>query len=214
MACKKLLAEGIGTFGLVLGGVGAVSMMGGGAGVIGVAMAFGFALIAMGYALGPVSGGHFNPAVTVGMVIAKRFDGGDAIGYIIAQVIGGVLGAYVITHIAPDAKLLSNGFSAGGMESVFIAEAVLTALFVFIILGATERGSHGAMAPLAIGLTYALIHLISFGIDGTSVNPARSTATALLAQGEALDQLWLFWVAPIVGGAIGAFGYNHFGDCK
>lgn len=226
MACKKLMAEGIGTFWLVLGGCGAAVLAGSGIGTLGISLAFGLSLLTMAYAIGPVSGCHLNPAVTIGLVIGKRFDGGDAIGYIIAQVIGATLAAYVITQIAGghagwdiDKGLAANGFgehSPGGynMQAAFICEFVMTALFVFIIMGTTEKGSYSTMAPLAIGLTLCLIHLISIPITNTSVNPARSTGPALLMQGWALDQLWLFWVAPILGGIFGGWGYNYFHTCK
>lgn len=226
MACKKLLAEGIGTFWLVLGGCGAAVLAGSGIGTLGVSLAFGLSLLTMAYAIGPVSGCHLNPAVTIGLVIGKRFDGGDAIGYIIAQVIGATLAAYVITHIAGghagwdiSKGLAANGFgehSPGGydMQAAFLTEFVMTALFVFIIMGTTEKGSFSTMAPLAIGLTLCLIHLITIPVTNTSVNPARSTGPALLMQGWALDQLWLFWVAPILGGIAGGWGYNYFHTCK
>jgi aquaporin Z len=193
---KKLIAEGIGTFWLVFGGCGSAVLAGGfpefGIAFVGIALAFGLTVLTMAYAVGPISGGHFNPAVSLGLAVAGRFDWSEVVPYWVAQVIGGFAGAavlYVIASGAPDwtaGGFASNGFgerSPGGysMSSAFVAEAVLTAFFLIVILGATQRGAPAGFAPIAIGLALTLIHLISIPVTNTSVNPARSTAVVLFA---------------------------------
>ena len=221
---KKLAAEFFGTFWLVLGGCGAAVFAAGfptlGIGFAGVALAFGLTVLTMAYAVGHISGGHFNPAVSVGLAVAGRFSWGELIPYVIAQVVGAIAGAIVIYLIAsgnPDFSL-ANGFAANGygehspgkypMVSALIAEIVLTAFFLIVILGATNRLAPAGFAGIAIGLALTLIHLISIPIDNTSVNPARSTSQAIFVGGWALAQLWLFWVGPIIGGAIGGVIYK------
>jgi aquaporin Z len=226
---NRLVAEALGTFLLVFGGVGsalfAANFPAGsetnpfGIAFVGVSLAFGLTVVAGAYAWGPISGGHFNPAVTLGLAAAGRFEWRNTIGYIIAQLVGGALGTTLIVLIgifgtdnwlanAQDGGFASNGFgdrSPGGfaLGAAIIAEVLLTALFVLIILGVTHstRGT-AALAPLAIGLTLTLIHLVSIPIDNTSVNPARSIAAAIYGGGEALAQVWVFIVFPIVGGLL------------
>jgi len=217
---QKLLAEAFGTFWLVLGGCGSAVLAAGvadvGIGWAGVSLAFGLTVLTMAYAVGPISGGHFNPAVSLGLMLAGRFDGKLLIPYWVAQVAGAILAALVLYFIvsgAPDFSgvggFASNGYGAaspGGysMLSGLVTEVVLTAVFLVIILGATAKGAAPGFAPIAIGLGLTLIHLVSIPVTNTSVNPARSTGVALFADGPALAQLWLFWVAPLIGGALGA----------
>lgn len=208
---KRLFAEMLGTAWLIVGGIGTVVLMGAGVGSLGIALAFGFSLAVMAFAIGPISGCHINPAVTAGLVASGKFCSRDGIAYIVAQVVGGIVGAGIVYLIATGktgfdvkAAFASNGFgehSPGGYSQhiVFLTEAVLTFFFVFVILNVTNGSGATPFAPMAIGLTLAVIHMVSMGIDGTSVNPARSTATAVFQGGWALDQLWLFWVAPVVG---------------
>ena len=219
MMMKKLSAEAIGTFWLVFGGCGSAVLAAGfpefGIGFMGVALAFALPVLTMVYAVGPISGGHFNPAVSLGLAIGGRFDWNELIPYWMAQVIGGFLGALVLYFIAsgkPDfvaGGFASNGFgdlSPGkyGLASALTIEIVLTAAFLLVILGATSKKAPAGFAGIAIGLTLTLIHLISIPVTNTSVNPARSTAAALFADTGALGQLWLFWVAPLIGAAVGA----------
>lgn len=219
---KRLAAELFGTFWLVFGGCGSAIFAAAfpelGIGFAGVALAFGLTVLTMAYAVGHISGGHFNPAVTLGLVAGWRFPARDVLGYVIAQVIGGVLAGaalYAIAKGAPDFSaggFASNGFaelSPGGysMGAVLMAEVLLTAFFLIVILGATDSRAPGGFAPIAIGLCLTLIHLISIPISNTSVNPARSTGVALFADTAAMSQLWLFWIAPLVGGAIGGTIY-------
>lgn len=221
---KKLAAEFFGTFWLVLGGCGAAVFAAGfptlGIGFAGVALAFGLTVLTTAYAVGHISGGHFNPAVSVGLAVAGRFSWGELIPYVIAQVAGAIAGAIIIYLIAsgnPDFSL-ANGFAANGygehspgkypMVSALIAEIVLTAFFLIVILGATNKLAPAGFAGIAIGLALTLIHLISIPIDNTSVNPARSTSQAIFVGGWALAQLWLFWVGPIIGGALGGVIYK------
>lgn len=219
---KRLTAELFGTFWLVFGGCGSAIFAAAfpelGIGFAGVALAFGLTVLTMAYAVGHISGGHFNPAVTLGLVAGGRFPARDVLGYVIAQVIGGVLAGaalYAIAKGAPDFSaggFASNGFaelSPGGysMGAVLMAEVLLTAFFLIVILGATDSRAPGGFAPIAIGLCLTLIHLISIPISNTSVNPARSTGVALFADTAAMSQLWLFWIAPLVGGAIGGTIY-------
>lgn len=216
---KKLIAELVGTFWLVLGGCGAAVLAAGvpdvGIGWLGVSFAFGLTVLTMAYAVGHISGGHFNPAVSLGLMIAGKFDGKDLIPYWIAQVVGAVLAAVVLYFIAsglPDfaaGGFASNGYGAASpqgfsMTAALVTEIVMTAFFLIIILGATSAGAPAGFAPIAIGLGLTLIHLISIPVTNTSVNPARSTGVALFADGPALSQLWLFWLAPLVGAAVGA----------
>ncbi|MBO9401712.1 aquaporin Z [Shimia sp. R9_3] len=217
---NKLFAEFIGTFWLVLGGCGSAVLAAGvadvGIGWLGVSLAFGLTVLTMAYAVGHISGGHFNPAVSLGLMIAGRFEGKELIPYWIAQVVGAIAAAlvlYLIVSGAPDfagaGGFASNGYGEASpqgysMMSALITEIVMTAAFLFIILGATSHGAPIGFGPIAIGLALTLIHLISIPVTNTSVNPARSTGVALFADGPALAQLWLFWVAPLVGAAIGA----------
>ncbi|MEL6120316.1 MAG: aquaporin Z [Pseudomonadota bacterium] len=217
---NKLLAECFGTFWLVLGGCGSAVLAAGvadvGIGWAGVSLAFGLTVLTMAYAVGHVSGGHFNPAVSLGLMVAGRFESKLLIPYWIAQVVGAILAAivlYLIVSGAPDfagvGGFASNGYaeaSPGGysMMSGLVTEIVLTAFFLIIILGATSQNAPAGFAPIAIGLGLTLIHLVSIPITNTSVNPARSTGVAIFADGPALTQLWLFWVAPLIGGAVGA----------
>mgnify|MGYP001795047984 FL=1 len=217
---NKLLAECFGTFWLVLGGCGSAVLAAGvadvGIGWAGVSLAFGLTVLTMAYAVGHISGGHFNPAVSLGLMVAGRFESKLLIPYWIAQVVGAILAAivlYLIVSGAPDfagvGGFASNGYaeaSPGGysMMSGLVTEIVLTAFFLIIILGATSKGAPAGFAPVAIGLGLTLIHLVSIPITNTSVNPARSTGVAIFADGPALTQLWLFWVAPLIGGAVGA----------
>ena len=220
---KRCTAELLGTFWLVFGGCGSAVLAAAfpdvGIGLLGVSLAFGLTVVTMVYAVGHISGGHFNPAVTVGLLAAGRIKTPDILPYIVAQVIGAVLAAWVLATIAagngtdPTAGgLASNGFgehSPGGysMAAALIAEILLTFFFLIIILGATDSRAPAALAPLAIGLALTLIHLISIPVTNTSVNPARSTGPALIVGGWAVQQLWLFWVAPIVGAVIA--GITH-----
>ncbi|MDY3306188.1 aquaporin Z [Psychrobacter sanguinis] len=232
---KKLAAEFLGTMWLVLGGCGSAifaANFGGdgnplGIGFVGVALAFGLTVLTGAYAFGHISGGHFNPAVSIGLMVGKRFPAAELPGYIIAQVLGGIFGAFIIYLIASgqsgfaiDASsagaFATNGFgefSPGGysMMSALIAEIVLTAVFLIIIMGSTHHQAPVGFAPIAIGLGLTLIHLISIPITNTSVNPARSTAVALFVGGESISQLWLFWVAPIIGAVIGGGIYAWLG---
>jgi aquaporin Z len=224
---RKLGAELLGTFWLVLGGCGAAVLAAGFAnpdtaiGFLGVSFAFGLTVLTGAYALGHISGGHFNPAVTLGLVAGRRFPAADAIGYVIAQVAGAVLAAAVLAVIATgldgfdiqDSGFASNGFddlSPGGYSllAALVCEIVMTAMFLVVIMGATRRSAPNGTAPVAIGLALTLIHLISIPVTNTSVNPARSTGPAIFAGGDYIPQLWLFWVAPIVGAVVGAVVYR------
>ncbi|PMS37878.1 aquaporin Z [Trinickia symbiotica] len=222
---RRLAAEAFGTFWLVFGGCGSAVLAAAfpqlGIGFVGVALAFGLTVLTMAYAVGHISGGHFNPAVTVGLFAGGRFPGQEVVQYIMAQVIGGILAAGVLYLIASgkagfDASasgFASNGYgdhSPGGysLQAAIVAEFVLTAFFVFIIHGATDKRAPAGFAPIAIGLALTLIHLISIPVTNTSVNPARSTGVALFQGGWALGQLWVFWVVPLVGGAAGGAVYR------
>ena len=211
----RLMAELFGTLWLVLGGCGAAVLTAlfpqVGIGILGVSLAFGLTVLTMAYAVGHVSGGHFNPAVTLGLVAGGRFKAADAVPYIIAQVIGAFLGAAIIYVIATGngGNPLNGGFAANGfgahspgkfsLMAAFVCEVVMTFFFLIIILGATHRKAAAGFAPIAIGLSLTLIHLVSIPVTNTSVNPARSTGPALILGGWALEQLWLFWLAPILG---------------
>lgn len=217
---SKLMAEFFGTFWLVLGGCGSAVLAAGvadvGIGWLGVAFAFGLTVLTMAYTVGHISGGHFNPAVSLGLMIGGRFEAKDLLPYWVAQVVGAIAAAlvlYLIVSGAPGFEgvggFASNGYGEASPEgyslmSALVIEIVLTAFFILIILGATSDGAPAGFAPIAIGLALTLIHLISIPVTNTSVNPARSTGVALFADGPALAQLWLFWVAPLIGGAIGA----------
>lgn len=227
---KKYLAELIGTFWLVLGGCGSAVLAAGfpdvGIGLLGVSLAFGLTVLTMAYAIGHISGCHLNPAVSFGLWAGGRFETKELLPYIIAQVVGGTLGALVLYLIASGAAgfdasagFASNGFgelSPGkySFMAALIAEVVLTAMFLIVIMGATDGRAPAGMAPIAIGLCLTLIHLISIPVTNTSVNPARSTAVAIFAGGGYLTQLWLFWVAPIAGGIIGAVIYRFVGRAE
>lgn len=225
---QKLGAEFIGTFWLVLGGCGSAVLAAGvadvGIGWLGVSLAFGLTVMTMAYAVGHISGGHFNPAVSLGLMIGGRFDAKDLIPYWVAQVAGAIAAAivlYLIVSGAPDftgvGGFASNGYGEASPQgysimSALIIEVVLTAAFLFIILGSTSSDAPAGFAPIAIGLGLTLIHLISIPVTNTSVNPARSTGVALFADGPALAQLWLFWVAPLLGGAIGGILWKVIGS--
>ena len=227
---KKLVAEFIGTFWLVLGGCGSAVISAAfpevGIGLVGVSLAFGLTVLTMAYAIGHISGCHLNPAVTVGLWAGGRHPIGEVIPYIAAQVLGGVVGAYVLLTIASGAPgfdiaggLASNGYgehSPGGysLASGFITEVVMTMMFLIIILGAIHHRAPTGFAGIAIGLGLTLIHLISIPVTNTSVNPARSTGPALMVGDWALDQLWLFWVAPIVGALIAGALYRWLSSEK
>jgi aquaporin Z len=216
---KKLSAEAFGTFWLVFGGCGSAVLAAGfpelGIGFLGVALAFGLTVLTMAYAVGHISGGHFNPAVSLGLALGGRFSWSELIPYWIAQLAGGILAAVVLYLIASGKAdwtpggFASNGFGANspggyGLFAAFLIELVLTAAFLIIILGSTSARAPAGFAPIAIGLGLTLIHLISIPVTNTSVNPARSTAVAFFAENGALGQLWLFWIAPLAGAALGA----------
>src|SRR4051812_8253816 len=222
---KRLFAELFGTFWLVLGGCGAAVLAakfpGVGIGLAGVSLAFGLTVLTMAYSVGHISGAHFNPAVTIGLWAGGRFPASDIAPYVVAQVVGAIAAAGLLFLIAsgnPDFSLAVNGLAANGygaqspggysMQSALITEIVMTLGFLMVILGATDSRSPSGFAPIAIGLALTLIHLVSIPVTNTSVNPARSTGPALLVGGIALQQLWLFWVAPIVGGLVGGFTYR------
>ncbi len=219
----RLFAELVGTFWLVLGGCGsailAAAFPGVGIGLLGVSLAFGLTVMTMAYAIGHISGCHLNPAVTVGLVCCKRFPAKDAIPYVLAQVVGAIAGAAVLYVIASGKAGvdLRGGFAANGFSehspggynllACFTAEAVLTGMFLLIILGATDSRAPAGFAPIAIGLGLTLIHLVGIPVTNLSVNPARSTGPAALVQGWTMNQLWLFWVAPIVGAVVAGLLY-------
>ncbi|WP_420586802.1 aquaporin Z [Ruegeria sp.] len=225
---SKLMAEFFGTFWLVLGGCGSAVLAAGvadvGIGWLGVSFAFGLTVLTMAYAVGHISGGHFNPAVSLGLMIGGRFPAKDLIPYWIAQVIGAIAAAavlYLIVSGAPGFEgvggFASNGYGEASPEgysmmSALVIEIVMTAFFIIVILGATSNFAPEGFAPIAIGLCLTLIHLISIPVTNTSVNPARSTGVALFADAPALSQLWLFWVAPLIGAAIGALIWQAMGD--
>lgn len=222
---QKLSAEFFGTFWLVFGGCGSAVLAAAypelGIGFAGVALAFGLTVLTMAYAVGHISGGHFNPAVTLGLWAGGRFPSKDVIGYIVAQVIGGIAAAAVLYAIASGKEgfdAVASGFASNGygehspdhysMLAAIVAEIVLTCGFLIVIHGATDKNAPAGFAPIAIGLALTLIHLISIPVTNTSVNPARSTAVAIFQGGWALQQLWLFWVMPIVGGLLGGLIYK------
>ena len=232
---KRFAAEFLGTFWLVLGGCGSAVLaanFGGdgnplGIGLLGVALAFGLTVLTGAYAFGHISGAHFNPAVSVGLWAGGRFPTKDLVPYIVAQVLGAILAGFILFQIAsgtagfainPNAAgaFATNGFGArspGGysMHAALLCEVIMAAMFVIVIMGATHRRAPAGFAPIAIGLALTLIHLISIPVTNTSVNPARSTGVALFAGSGAISQLWLFWIAPLVGGAIGGLIYKWLG---
>ena len=234
---KKYLAELIGTFALVLFGCGAAVVDGKtipaavlpdaplGIGILGIALAFGLAVVVMAYAVGPISGCHINPAITISMLVARKISGKDAAGYVVAQFIGATIAAALLYEFQKGSPnfamgeyaLGSNGWGPGYLggystESAFVAETVLTFLFLFVIFATTSRWGNSTMAGLAIGLTLVLIHLVAIPITGTSVNPARSFGPAIFAGGKALGQLWLFMIAPVLGGILAALLWHGVFD--
>lgn len=226
---RRLLAEFAGTFWLVLGGCGsavlAASFPGLGIGFAGVALAFGLTVLTMAYAIGHISGAHLNPAVTIGMFVGGRFDAKDIIPYIVVQLLGAIFAAFVLSQIAvgkPGFDLVGSGFAANGygehspggysLYSALICEIVMTFMFLFIILGSTDIRAPPGFAPIAIGLGLTLIHLISIPVTNTSVNPARSTSQALFVGGWAIQQLWLFWIAPVIGAILAGIAYRVVGS--
>lgn len=227
---KKYVAESFGTFWLVLGGCGSAVIAAAfpqvGIGLLGVSLAFGLTVLTMAFAIGHISGCHLNPAVSIGLWAGGRFPASQLIPYIVAQVIGGVIAGGVLLIIASGkagfdvaAGFASNGFdthSPGGysMHAALVTEVVMTAMFLIVIMGATDKRAPAGLAPIAIGLCLTLIHLISIPVTNTSVNPARSTGVAVFVGGWALEQLWLFWVAPIVGAILGATIYKYIGSEK
>ncbi len=224
---KRCAAEFFGTFWLVFGGCGSAVLAAAfpnlGIGFLGVALAFGLTLLTMAYAIGHISGCHINPAVTIGLVAGGRFPAGELLPYWVAQVIGAIAGAGVLLIIAsgnPEFSLTggfaSNGFaehSPGGysMLAALVVEVVLTFFFLFVIMGATDKRAPAALAPVAIGLCLTLVHLVGIPVTNMSVNPARSTGPALYVGGWAIAQLWMFWVAPLIGGALGGLAYSWLG---
>ena len=228
MPIRKYAAEMIGTFWLTFGGCGSAVLAAAfpqvGIGLLGVSLAFGLTVVTMAYAIGHISGCHLNPAVTVGLAAGGRFPTNEILPYIVAQVIGAIIAAAVLYVIASGKAdfSLAGGFAANGygdhspgkytLLAAIVAEIVLTMMFLFVIMGATHGKAPVGFAPLAIGLMLTLIHLISIPVTNTSVNPARSTGPALFVGGWALQQLWLFWVAPLVGGALGGVLYRWVSD--
>lgn len=225
---KKFSAEFLGTFWLVLGGCGsavlAAAFPGMGIGLHGVSLAFGLTVLTMAFSIGHISGCHLNPAVSIGLWLGGRFPASGLLPYIVAQVLGAIAAGAVLYLIASGAPgfdvtkgFASNGFglhSPGGysMLAALVTEVVMTMFFLIVILGATDKRAPAGFAPIAIGLALTLIHLVSIPVTNTSVNPARSTGVAIFAGGWALEQLWLFWVAPIVGAALGALAYRFIGE--
>jgi aquaporin Z len=214
---RKWLAELIGTFALVLIGCGSAVIAGGHIGFMGISFAFGLAVLAMVYAIGPISGCHINPAITVSMLVAGKISAKDCVGYIVAQCVGGIIAGAVLLMIASgkaDYSVATAGLGQNGyglhspaqysLAACFVAELVLTAIFLFVIFGSTHESAPKGFAGLAIGLSLVFIHLVGIPITGTSVNPARSLGPAVFAGGEAISQLWLFIVAPILGGILAA----------
>ena len=222
------MAEFFGTFWLVLGGCGsavlAAAFPGLGIGFAGVALAFGLTVVTMAFAIGHVSGCHLNPAVSIGLWAGGRFDAGKLLPYIVSQVLGGLVAGGVLYLIASgkDDFSTAGGFASNGygdhspgkysIVAAALCEVVMTAMFLIVIMGSTDKRAPAGFAPLAIGLCLTLIHLISIPVTNTSVNPARSTGVALYVGGWAIEQLWLFWVAPIIGAVLGAFAYRSFAD--
>ncbi len=225
---NKYLAELVGTFWLVLGGCGSAVLAAAypelGIGFVGVALAFGLTVLTMAFAIGHISGCHLNPAVSVGLWAGGRFPASQLLPYIVAQVVGGLIAGGVLYLIAsgkPGFDLVASGFASNGfaehspggysLTAALVCEVVMTMMFVVVILGATDKRAPAGLAPIAIGLCLTLIHLISIPVTNTSVNPARSVAVALYVGGWAVEQLWLFWLAPIVGALLGAAVYRLMG---
>lgn len=223
---NKLIAEALGTFFLVFIGISSAAFtagVNGGIGLMGVSLAFGLTVMAMAYAIGGTSGCHLNPAVTVGLTVAGKFPKENVIQYVIAQVIGGAIGAGLVYCIAKGGNLIpgfvNNGFASNGygihspgnfdLRSVMLMEIVCTFMFVFVICRVTSEKVNAAIAPICIGLTLAAVHFAAIWVSNSSINPARSTATAIYAGGWALDQLWAFWVAPVIGGILGGFVHKR-----
>jgi aquaporin Z len=227
---NRLGSEFFGTFWLVLGGCGSAVLAAAfpnvGIGLLGVSLAFGLTVLTMAFAIGHISGCHLNPAVSVGLWAGGRFPSKDLVPYIVAQVLGGIAGATVLYIIASgkagfttSAGFASNGYgehSPGGysLMAAFVCEVVMTGMFLLVIMGATDKRAPQGLAPIAIGLCLTLIHLISIPVTNTSVNPARSTGVAVFVGGWALSQLWLFWVAPIIGAILGGVIYRWLGETK
>jgi aquaporin Z len=225
---KKYVAEAIGTFWLTFAGCGSAVIAAGfpqvGIGLLGVALAFGLSVVTMAYAIGHISGCHLNPAVTVGLAAGGRFPASQIVPYVVAQVIGAIAASALLYMIASGAAgfdvakgFASNGYDAHSpghysLAACFVMEVVMTMMFLFIIMGATHGKAPAGFAPLAIGLTLVMIHLVSIPVTNTSVNPARSTGPALFVGGWALAQLWLFWVAPLIGGVLGGVIYRWLSD--
>lgn len=223
---NKYLAEAFGTFWLVLGGCGSAVLAAGfpevGIGLLGVALAFGLTVLTMAFAIGHISGCHLNPAVTIGLCAGGRFENKEVLPYIIAQVIGGIIAGgalYVIASGQIGFDIVASGFAANGygehspgqysMLAALVTEIVMTMMFLIVIMGATDKRAPEGFGPIAIGLCLTLIHLISIPVTNTSVNPARSTAVAIYLGDWAISQLWLFWIAPIIGGVVGAIIYKN-----
>ncbi len=227
---RKLFAEFIGTFWLVLGGCGSAVLAASyptlGIGFVGVSLSFGLTVLTMAYAIGHISGCHLNPAVTIGLAVAGRIEKKEIISYIISQVLGGICGAYILYLIASGIPVfdIANGFALNGVEkfsptgasliSGIICEIIMSMMFLIIILGSTSERAPKGFAPMAIGFGLTLIHLISIPVTNTSVNPARSTAVALIVKGEILSQLWIFWMMPIIGTVLGAILYKNLMEEK
>ncbi|MHC4927002.1 MAG: aquaporin Z [Planctomycetota bacterium] len=227
--CKKVTAEFIGTFWLVLGGCGSAVLAAAfpdvGIGLLGVSLAFGLTVLTMAFAIGHISGCHLNPAVSIGLMAGGRFSAKELIPYIIAQVVGGLAAGGVLYVIATGREgfdVVASGFACNGfgehspggytMIAAVVCEIVMTAMFLIVIMGATDKRAPQGFAPIAIGLMLTLIHLVSIPVTNTSVNPARSTGVAVFVGGWAISQLWIFWVAPIVGAVIGAMIYRFIGQ--
>jgi aquaporin Z len=225
---KKYAAEAIGTFWLTFAGCGSAVIAAGfpevGIGLVGVSLAFGLSVVTMAYAIGHISGCHLNPAVTVGLAAGGRFPAGQILPYIIAQVVGAIVASGLLYAIASGAAgfdvakgFASNGFDAHSpgkysLTACFLMEVVMTMMFLFVIMGSTHGKAPAGFAPLAIGLALVMIHLVSIPVTNTSVNPARSTGPALFVGGWAIQQLWLFWVAPLIGGVLGGGIYRWLSD--
>lgn len=226
---KQLGAEFLGTFWLVIGGCGSAVLAAAfpelGIGLLGVSLAFGLTVLTMAFAIGHISGCHLNPAVSIGLWAGGRFEGSKLVPYIVAQVLGGIAAGAVLALIAsgkPGFDLVASGFAANGygehspgkytFQAALVIEVVMTAFFLIVIMGSTDKRAPAGLAPIAIGLCLTLIHLISIPVTNTSVNPARSTGVGVFVGGWAIQQLWLFWVAPIVGAVIGAFAYRAIGS--
>ena len=225
---QRLTAEFLGTLWLVLGGCGSAVLAAAfpnvGIGLLGVSLAFGLSVLTMAYAVGHVSGGHFNPAVTVGLCTARRFLARDVIPYVVAQLAGAIVGAGILYLIASGKAGFDagSGFAANGYDAyspggyslmaALVAELVMTFFFLFVILGATDKRAPQALAGVAVGLALTLIHLVTIPVTNTSVNPARSTGPALFVGGWAIKQLWLFWVAPVIGAALAGLAYRFLSE--